>query len=228
MEALKNRKFTKDERNCIKKWMEETPEDRSIIMSEKNGDTVNKFELQCLKANTRVNDAVINFYLRQCLQQSSENCLILSTHFYRKLMDEMSNDPQLRGKYNYENVIRWIDIDIFSMDKIFIPINEDNVHWILVVVDNKNRVIQHYDSLHKQIEKKGESKEGPKEYYTMEESYDLEAVWNKSRKKKLETVLQYLNDKHLTTHGINLTSDWKTECVMAPVQPNCKIVMIKL
>jgi Ulp1 family protease len=110
------------------------------------------------------------------------------------------------------------------MDKIYIPINEGDVHWILVVVDVKNKVIQHYDSLHKQKKKK----EDPIEYYTMAESYDIAAEWNKSRKKKLETVLQYLNDKHLTTHGINLTSDWKTECVMAPVQPNCKIVMIKL
>ena len=107
MEALKNRKFTKDERNCIKKWMEETPEDRSIIMSEKNGDTVNKFELQCLKANIWVNDAVINFYLRQCLQKSSETYLILSTFFYRTLMDEMSNDLKLKGKYKYENVRKW-------------------------------------------------------------------------------------------------------------------------
>jgi Ulp1 family protease len=114
------------------------------------------------------------------------------------------------------------------MDKIFIPINEDNVHWILVVVDVKNRVIQHYDSLHKQKKKKRKSKEDPIEFYTMEESYDLAADWNDERKEKLENVLRYLNDKHLTTHGINLTSDWKTECVMAPVQPNCKIVMIKL
>ena len=62
----------------------------------------------------------------------------------------------------------------------------------------------------------------------MEESYDLAAEWNKSRKKKLENVLRYLNDKHLTAFERNLESEWKTECVMAPVQPNCKIVMIKL
>ena len=200
-------------------------------MSEKNGDIVYKSDLQCLKANIWVNDAVINYYLRQCLQKSSENCLILSSFFYQQLIDGKNNDPQLRGKYNYTNVIRLrylVDIDIFLMDKIFILINEGNVHWILVVVDVINKVIQHYDSCNKQKEKERKSKEGPKEYFTMEESYDLEAEWNKSRKKELETVLQYLNDKHLTTHGINMLSDWKMECVMAPVQPNGKIVMIKL
>ena len=50
MEVLTNRKFTKDERNCIKRWMEETPnEDMSTIMSEKNGDIVYKSDLQTLK-----------------------------------------------------------------------------------------------------------------------------------------------------------------------------------
>ena len=105
-------------------------------------------------------------------------------------MDEKSSDLQLKGKYNYENVKRWkscLNTDIFAKDKIYIPINEGDQHWILVVVDVKNKVIQHYNSLHKQKKKK----EDPIEYYTMAESYDIAAEWNMSRKKKLEIVLRY-------------------------------------
>lgn len=37
--------------------------------------------------------------------------------------------------------------DIFSLNKIFFPINQDNVHWTFAVVNMKEKCIRYYDSL---------------------------------------------------------------------------------
>lgn len=37
--------------------------------------------------------------------------------------------------------------DIFSLYTIFFPINQDNVHWTLAVVNMKEKCIRYYDSL---------------------------------------------------------------------------------
>jgi hypothetical protein len=236
VDVLMNKKCTKDERECIKIWMKITESNRSDIMAEKNSDRLDRESLSLLREDTWLNDAVINFYLIQCLQKSSETCLILSSFFYQKLMDEYNTtDQSLQGKYNYEKVKTWKclrNINIFEKDKISIPINEEAYHWVLVVVDVRNKVIQHYDSCHKQRRKERDSDKNwtksPVEYYTLEESFDIQSSFNESMLKRLENVLRYLNDKHLTTFEKKLSLDWKMECVMAPTQSNGKIVMIKL
>ena len=51
------------------------------------------------------------------------------------------------GVYEYKNVRRWTkDIDIFSCNQIFIPININGTHWTLAVIDMTNKVIRYYDS----------------------------------------------------------------------------------
>jgi len=53
-------------------------------------------------------------------------------------------------EYSYDIVRRWTkNVDIFSMDKIFIPINWGDSHWILVVVrvGAKTGTVSMYDSL---------------------------------------------------------------------------------
>jgi sentrin-specific protease 1 len=52
-------------------------------------------------------------------------------------------------QYNYLNVKRWTKkIDIFSLDKIFVPINITNTHWTIAVVFMQSKEIKYYDSMH--------------------------------------------------------------------------------
>jgi sentrin-specific protease 1 len=40
------------------------------------------------------------------------------------------------GVYSYLAVRRWTNnVDVFSLDKVIIPINSENQHWILAVID---------------------------------------------------------------------------------------------
>ena len=57
-------------------------------------------------------------------------------------------DKLFRNGYNYDNVRRWTKkFNTFSKDKIFIPINIDNVHWTLIVVYIQLKRIHYYDSM---------------------------------------------------------------------------------
>ena len=50
--------------------------------------------------------------------------------------------------YKYKNVHRWSkSFDIFEMDKIFFPINIDNIHWTMAVVYIQLKEIHYYDSM---------------------------------------------------------------------------------
>ena len=56
--------------------------------------------------------------------------------------------------YSYDIVQRWTKkVDIFSMDKVFIPVNGADSHWVLVVVrvGDETGTISLYDSLGSQI-----------------------------------------------------------------------------
>ena len=57
-------------------------------------------------------------------------------------------DGQLERTYKYANVSDWFNgKDIFMFDKIILPINIDNMHWIVAVIFTKKRRIQIYDSM---------------------------------------------------------------------------------
>lgn len=52
--------------------------------------------------------------------------------------------------YAYDRVRKWTrraNIDVFKLDKIIFPLNIDNSHWVLAVVDLKAQEIQYFDSL---------------------------------------------------------------------------------
>ena len=85
-------------------------------------------KLKCLQPTTWLNDEVINFYTNMIMEDLLETNGIYSfnTFFMSKLFPE-------NERYDFEAVRRWTkNIDIFSLKKIFIPINIDNRHWTLV------------------------------------------------------------------------------------------------
>ncbi|GMF82728.1 unnamed protein product [[Candida] boidinii] len=64
---------------------------------------------------------------------------IFSTHFYSTLSSK-----------GYKGVARWAKrakIDVTQLDYIFVPVNLNQVHWALGVINNKDRSFQYYDSL---------------------------------------------------------------------------------
>jgi sentrin-specific protease 1 len=65
-----------------------------------------------------------------------------STHFYTKLFED--------DTYNYKSVRRWTKrrkIDIFALDKVLVPVNLSNLHWVLAVIDMKQQSVTYMDPL---------------------------------------------------------------------------------
>ena len=55
-------------------------------------------------------------------------------------------DADNTKKYTYDNVKRWTKQNVFNFDKIFIPININNCHWVLIIIFIKDKKIMYYDS----------------------------------------------------------------------------------
>ena len=105
-------------------------------------------DLLRLKTQVWLNDEVINFYMK--LSEEREKALsavagrpknlFMNTFFYSKLVDHG------RG-FNYSNVKKWFKgVDIFSCERIFVPINMDQ-HWSLVCIYLSTREIHYIDSM---------------------------------------------------------------------------------
>jgi len=124
--------------------------DNDSTVSTSNGNiimTVEKF--RCLKPESWLNDQVINFYmdlLQDRDKKNSKQGSKITSHFFNTFfMEKMFNSAQ---KYNYENVMRWTkSFNVFEKDKVFIPINRSNNHWILIVVFIQQQKIIYYDSI---------------------------------------------------------------------------------
>ncbi len=103
---------------------------------------------------------MVNFYLRKCLsthgllkcgQETSQgNFFFFNTYLYQTLLQEKSENINCRGKYSFKSVEDWINnfITDTNLTKPFIPINIDNEHRVLIVVDIFQRSIHYYDSCH--------------------------------------------------------------------------------
>ncbi len=69
---------------------------------------------------------------------------------YQTLLQEKSENINCCGKYSFKSVEDWINnlINDANLTKLFIPINIDNEHWVLIAVDIFQRSIHYYDSCH--------------------------------------------------------------------------------
>ena len=51
--------------------------------------------------------------------------------------------------FDYKGVRRWTKhVDVFSHKLLLVPINHNNTHWCLAVVDVEQRTIEYFDSMH--------------------------------------------------------------------------------
>ena len=102
-------------------------------------------DLLRLKQEVWLNDEIINFYMKLCEERerslsASRRNIFMNTFFYSMLVDY--------GKgFNYANVKKWFrGVDIFSCQRLFIPINMEQ-HWSLVHVHLPTYEIQYLDSM---------------------------------------------------------------------------------
>lgn len=108
-------------------------------------------DLRTLRHGSWLNDSVIDFYLsmitarsqqqQQQQQQSSTLPKVFSftTHFYSTLQNS-----------GYQGVRKWAkrkQINVTQTDYIFVPINRNNSHWCLAVINNKAQSFEFYDSM---------------------------------------------------------------------------------
>lgn len=94
-------------------------------------------DIQTLVHKSWLNDNIIDFYLNLLMDQY-QNVFCFNTHFYPALI-----------KGGYQRVSLWAQkqkVDIFEKDFIIIPLNVTGTHWSLGVIDNKAKLICHYDS----------------------------------------------------------------------------------
>jgi len=113
---------------------------------------VNNFDLDRLDPDRRgdkwLNDEIINFYLALVAERQNAGgkirVLAHSTYFWTNL---------IRPQYNYQKVSRWskrrgaAGSKILDLDYMIIPINQNNMHWTLAVINFKKKRFEYYDSL---------------------------------------------------------------------------------
>jgi len=97
-----------------------------------------------------LNDQLINFYMEMLAVRDDDLCqkftgrkksLFIPTQFMGKMMPT-------KDKYEPDEVARWLQkSDIFSMNKLYLPINVTNTHWVLAVVYMERKEIHFLDSL---------------------------------------------------------------------------------
>jgi sentrin-specific protease 1 len=103
--------------------------------------------MRCLRPLTWLNDEVINLYMellrvRNNRKPDSLKCHFFNSFFYTKM---------LQGGYQYKNVRRWskrAKIKVIEMDRVFVPINVNNSHWVLAVINFSEKRFEYHDSLY--------------------------------------------------------------------------------
>lgn len=121
----------------------------------KGGISIEKVDsFERFKPGVWFNDTVVNAFfgmLRSDSNPSSASCVFMPTYFYTKLSGPLprnaSRDPDDEAKQRYKLVKRWTSgVDTLGKEKIFIPVNLGNTHWILVYVDVRRKRVLSLDS----------------------------------------------------------------------------------
>ena len=161
------------------------PGDETEILARKESETVQRGSLRCLRPGKWLNDEVIHYFLMTLADRDEELNPDRRSHFFKsffvtKLLNEGSAKE---GTYEYKNVKRWSKKapgkDLFSLDKIVFPINQNQMHWVCAVAFMRERKIQFYDSM------------GSNGMYY------------------LKHLLQYLKDEHQDKNKSPLPGDWE-------------------
>lgn len=122
----------------IKQIFEETTtENESQVLVEIDRVEVNRKSFQRLKSKGWLNDTIIDAYMK-LLGQKYDRVHFCSNFFYTKLTEVGEN---------YEKINRWFkNVDIKSKKMIIFPVNIQNSHWTLLLIDIQGKTISYLDS----------------------------------------------------------------------------------
>ncbi|CEP63568.1 SUMO protease ULP1 LALA0_S08e05578g [Lachancea lanzarotensis] len=111
--------------------------DNGIIMN-KNNIELKVYDFKTLAPSRWLNDVIIEFFMKH-IELTTARSIAFNSYFYTTL-----------SRNGYQGVRRWMKkkkADVNNLDKIFAPINLNQSHWALGVIDIKNRKISYVDSL---------------------------------------------------------------------------------
>lgn len=125
-----------DQASVVQKWWSQSPRQQVGIV---NKVSLSVADLLTLKPRTWLNDSVIDAYLSYIAEQSDLNVFAWTTHFYTRLAETGGS-----------GVARWAKkrkVRVFDLDVMLVPVNQNNMHWCVAVVDHKKKRLAYYDSL---------------------------------------------------------------------------------
>ena len=102
-----------------------------------------------LSPRTWLSCDLLNTYLHM-LRDSRPQCVFFPTYFAAKLIEDGTYDYSKVSNFTVRRNIRIQnpDINIFEKLKVFIPINVENAHWVLLVVYPLDKQMEFYDSIY--------------------------------------------------------------------------------
>jgi hypothetical protein len=122
----------------------------TVILAQINGGKFSRADLRLLDPGQWLNDTIINYYglllrkvgeISHAAGRAGASAWTFSSFFYTRLI-------QNKVKYDFPGIERWTKtVDIFLYQRLLIPINRENVHWALALIDMRTRTISYYDSL---------------------------------------------------------------------------------
>ena len=154
-DRIKNAKieFIEENTECIDNIFNGV--DSEDVVIEKFNIPIKKKHFRRLRPGKWLNDELINFYV-ELLKGRDRNLsakypdrkksVYFNTFFMEKLIGVS------KSEFNYENVKTWLhkkksNTCIFECDKIFVPINITQTHWVLVVIFIQEKRIAYFNSL---------------------------------------------------------------------------------
>jgi Ulp1 family protease len=92
-------------------------------------DSVQRSSMERLRLKVWLNNEVINYFFKVCLanrdkkicdqQLGRRRSHFFNSFFVQKLFNEKSNDPNLRGRFNCNNVKHWSAMVLYSISSIY-------------------------------------------------------------------------------------------------------------
>ena len=115
--------------------------------------TVTISDLECLKRDRWLVDSVVHSYLTLLVKNTTDEVFCFSPHFMNLLLGttDPADDMEDGRLYHFSRAEEFSSTveggDIFQLQKLFIPVNVANEHWILFLVDFSRRRIELKDSM---------------------------------------------------------------------------------
>jgi hypothetical protein len=118
------------------------------------GDSISYDSLRTLDGHNWINDEVISFFMRMLKIRDANRCSMDSLrkpiHFFNSFF--FKKIVNIDGKYVFNGVHKWTKKqirDIFSLEKLIVPVHVEGNHWALICVHFQSKRICYLDSLNR-------------------------------------------------------------------------------